>query len=139
MRKENENKPIFYRLRYREGKNNNPNTVLDFFKPFFNLGFHFFFLNIRRSRSEINPSVYCEIIETNNLQGNYAVAQIVFSQTSELCCALLAVCTVYRFIFFFCRSSKKIYPVLGKTLSKLNTNSLISYGRSEKLRSVHIL
>ena len=42
MRKENKNKPIFYRLRYREGKNNNPNTVLDFFKPFFNLGFHFF-------------------------------------------------------------------------------------------------
>ena len=51
----------------------------------------------------------------------------------DLCCALLATCTMYHdCICFFCRSSKKIYPVLGKTLSKLNTNSLISYGRSEK-------
>jgi len=37
------------------------------------------------------------------------------------------------------KSSKKIYPVLGKTLSKLNTNSLISYGRSAKLHTKLIL
>ena len=36
-------------------------------------------------------------------------------------------------LLFFGRSSKKIYSVLGKTLSKLNTNSLISYGKPEEL------
>lgn len=89
-----------------------------------------FFLNIRGARSEINPSVYCEIIETNNLQGKYAVAQIVFSQTSELLLCIISSVHSVPFYFFLLQIKQENLPSTRKDFVKAK------YQLSYKLRQV---